>query len=273
MCPNCRAFITMDDRVCPYCDVRLGPRIIDQRIPDDLLGGLIPGARFLTMLILIINSGLYVATIVASLNAGNQSALSDIDGRTLYSFGAKFSPAVFGAQEYWRLITAGFLHAGLLHFLMNTWVLFDLGANTEQAYGASRMVVIYFVSTLLGFLLSTYWSATLSVGASAGIYGLLGAMIAFGMHSRSMMGQMIKTHYSRWAIYGLLIGILGFFPIDNAAHVGGLIGGFGIAWIMGLPVPGNPRERIWDYAAALCALITALAFVQMLLALTSPASS
>ena len=57
MCPNCRAFITTKDKVCPYCDMKLGPRAIDRRMPSDVLGGLIPAAQFTTVVILIINFG------------------------------------------------------------------------------------------------------------------------------------------------------------------------------------------------------------------------
>src|SRR5215469_14313595 len=61
MCPNCRAFVTTSDRVCPYCDVKLGPRAIDRRNPGEILGGLIPHARFTTVMILLINTGLFLA--------------------------------------------------------------------------------------------------------------------------------------------------------------------------------------------------------------------
>ena len=71
-------------------------------------------------------------------------------------------------------MTAGFLHGGLLHIGMNSWVLFDLGAQVEEVYGASRLIVVYFMATVFGFLLSTFWTAALSVGASAGIMGLIG---------------------------------------------------------------------------------------------------
>ena len=64
MCPNCRAFITTSDRVCPYCDASVGPRAIDRRSPGDLLGGLIPHARFITFTIMLVNFGLYIAMMI-----------------------------------------------------------------------------------------------------------------------------------------------------------------------------------------------------------------
>ena len=85
------------------------------------------------------------------MNSGNESAFFSLDNRTLVAFGAKFTPFIVQG-EYWRLVTAGFLHGGILHILMNSWVLFDLGAEVEQIFGTSRLIVFYFVSTITGFL-------------------------------------------------------------------------------------------------------------------------
>jgi rhomboid protease GluP len=265
MCPHCRAFITTEDKVCPYCDAQIGPRAIDVRSPRDLLGGAIPHARFTTTIILTINIGLYVACMLYSMRAGNEGAFMDLDGRTLFVFGAKLTEAIF-AGEYWRLVTAGFLHGGLLHILMNSWVLFDLGAQVEEVFGTSRMVPIYFVSTITGFLASSFWNPGLSVGASAGIFGLMGAMIAFGTKHRSALGDATKGMYIRWALFMLVIGLFGF-QIDNAAHIGGLAGGFGTAWIADVPsIRSHPRERIWTFVMYACLALTAAAFAEMFLA-------
>lgn len=263
MCPHCRAFITTSDRVCPYCDTEVGPRAVDRRSPSDVVGGLIPHARFTTTLILLINFGLYAATALASMRSGFEGGFLDIDGRTLFDFGAKYRPAMLLGQ-WWRLITAGFLHGGLLHLLMNSWVLFDLGAQVEELYGASRFLVIYFMATLVGFFASTWWSASLSVGASAGIFGLIGAMIALGAHHT--VGASLRPLYVRWAIYGLVLGLLPGLRVDNAAHIGGLIAGLGTAYVTGLPEAVRGwRERLWRFAAGLCVLMTAVAFLNMYL--------
>jgi len=267
MCPHCRAFIKSSDRVCPYCDNPVGSRAVDRRSPADAVGGLIPSARFTTTLILLINFGLYAATVLMSMRSGNEGALMDIDGRTLFDFGAKYRPAMLLGQ-WWRLITAGFLHGGLIHLLMNSWVLFDLGAQVEQIYGASRFLVIYFMATLLGFFASTWWFAGLSVGASAGIFGLIGAMIALGV--RHPLGAGIRALYVRWAIYGLILGLLPGLRVDNAAHIGGLLGGVVFGYLTGLPEAfANWRERLWRVAACLCVFLTGVAFLNMYLWFTT----
>ena len=263
MCPHCRAFITRSDRICPYCQTEVGPRAIDRRDPSAILG-LIPQAHFTTSIILLVNLGLYAATALYSMRSGN-GGWTDIDGLTLFQFGAKYRAAIFGGQ-WWRLVTAGYLHGGLLHILMNSWVLFDLGAQVEQTYGARRLLVIYFAATVCGFAASTWWSPGLSVGASAGILGLIGAMIALGTRYPTSLGLAIRGQYIRWVIYMLLFGLLPGFRIDNAAHIGGLAAGFGCAYLAGLPsMRDTTTERLWRIAAYAVVALTAFCFVQMFL--------
>jgi rhomboid protease GluP len=253
MCPNCRAFVTTSDRVCPYCEMQLGPRAIERRDPGEVLGGLIPHARFTTVMILLINTGLFLADYL-----NPQAGLT--------RFGASL-PAPYMQGQWWRLITAGFLHGGVFHILMNSWVLFDLGAEVEQLYGTSRLIVFYFVSTITGFWTSSHLGLHSSVGSSAGIFGLIGAMLAFGVSDRSALGSMVKSLYMRWVIYGL---VLSFLPgVDFWAHVGGLAGGFISGWLA-----STPRARLMWKEPLLRALagvsiaITFLAFGMLYLAMT-----
>ena len=251
MCPNCRAFITTSDKVCPYCDVKVAPRAVEQRSPGDVLGGLIPHARFTTILILLINTAVYVACQFspALLQAGESL------------------PWMYERQQPWRLITAGFLHGGIVHILMNSWVLFDLGAEVEQFFGTSRMIVFYFISTITGFWASSYFGHV-SVGSSAGIYGLIGAMLAFGVTEKTALGSMVKSLYSRWLIYGL---VLSFIPgIDLMAHLGGFAGGFAVAFVARTPVARLAwKEPLLKIGAGISVFLTAASFALMLWAMSA----
>lgn len=262
MCPHCRAFIDKKDRVCPYCDYHMGPRAIDLRMPDNLLGGLVPARRAATGALLLINVALYLATVIVSSKAGNEGALMNLDSRTLIHFGAMYRPLI-AMGELWRLLTAGFLHGGLLHIFMNMWGFMDIGAQVEELFGTARMVVIYTISTVTGFLASFYFGGGLSVGASAGIFGLIGAMIALGTLHRNATAQYLKTVYTRMAVYGIVIGFV--IPvIDNWAHMGGLAGGFAVAWASGLERRDNSlQDRIWRTVAIGCVLATGAAFLAM----------
>ncbi|MGH9660319.1 MAG: rhomboid family intramembrane serine protease, partial [Bryobacteraceae bacterium] len=234
----------------------------DLRDPAGAIGGLIPHARFTTSMILILNFAFFAATMLASMQG--RGPVFDIDGYVLLRFGAKYSAAILQDGDWWRLVTAGFLHGGVLHILMNSWALFDLGAQIEEIFGARRLIVFYFVSTVTGFLASTYWSNTLSVGASAAIFGLIGAMIAYGR--KSAYGAALRPLYVRWAIYGLVFGLLPGLAIDNAAHVGGLAGGFVCAYFTDEPRAfGSKTETLWRIAAWLCAVTTGACFLLMYL--------
>jgi rhomboid protease GluP len=199
------------------------------------------------------------------MRATNGEAVFDVDGQTLFLFGAK-ARAYILAGQWWRLITAGFLHGGILHILMNSWVIFDLGATVEELYGTSRYLVLYFVSTIGGFLASTWFSPALSVGASAPLFGLIGAMIAATVSSSTPLASAMRAHYTQWALWGLAMGFLPGLRIDNAAHIGGLAAGFVLGYIAGTPRGlQNWTETLWKVCAICSILITTAAFGMMLL--------
>jgi rhomboid protease GluP len=262
MCPHCRAFITDKDKICPYCNEAVGPRYAERANVGAVIGGFIPHARFNTMLILLINAGLFAATALFSIKVGAGGGFGDIDGRVLYAFGAKIGLRDMDGQ-WWRLVTAGFLHGGLFHILMNSWVLFDLGAQVEAIYGPSRMWVIYFVATVGGFYASAVFNPGISIGASAGLCGLIGAMIALGVRHQNPMGKAIRGMYVRWAVYILLMGLLPFFNIDNAAHIGGMAAGFAVGYFARTPRAAGGTEGLWQAASWCCVILTVVSFLKM----------
>jgi rhomboid protease GluP len=265
MCPHCRAFITTKDKVCPYCHEQVGPRSYRPE-PSGLLAGFIPQARYTTVLILFINLAFYLATSISSARSGAGNFMS-IDIDTLVNFGGAARQLVFGFGQWWRLVTAGFLHGGLIHILFNSWAMFDVGAQVDESFGTSRMLVIYFISTITGFLASVILEPYLAVGASAALCGLIGAMVAAGVHDRSAMGAMIRGSYLRWFIWIMVISFIPGLGIAWAAHLGGFIGGFAIAWVAG----GNIRyaspwtNRLWQLCAVFCVILTACCFLKMYL--------
>jgi rhomboid protease GluP len=260
MCPNCRAFVTTSDKVCPYCEVRLGPPPRVRMNQGNILGGLIPQVRFTTVMILLINTALYVADALSA-QPLLRAAGASFPWNAVIQLPDGGLALVGDSHQLWRLVTAGFLHGGIMHILMNSWVLFDLGAEVEQLYGTSRLIVFYFFSTVTGFLLSSTMGHQ-AVGSSAGIFGLIGAMLAFGVTDKSALGSSVKALYSRWLIFAL---VMSFIPgVDYYAHIGGVAGGFVAGYLA-----STPRARLmWKeplirgLAAASLAL-TAGAFAMM----------
>ncbi len=255
MCPNCRAFITNSDRVCPYCGNQVGPRAIDRRDTGAMIGGFIPARHFTTFVILLINAALYAASSALS------GSLTEMSGRALYSLGAKLGASIWLGHEYWRLVTAGFLHGSILHIAFNSWALFVLGSQVEEVYGTPRFLVMYFASTVGGFFLSARMNMGLSIGASAGIMGLIGCMVAFGHASQTSLGRQIRNQYLGWLGLNLVWGFMPGSSIDNYAHIGGFAAGFAVAWFAGTPMRSTrTKEAAWRVAAAFCVLVTAWCF-------------
>ena len=251
MCPHCRAFVEPSEKVCPYCEGPLGATPRQRARSDEPVAGLIPATHFTTFIILAINFGIFVAMLVLSSKFGGD--MFSIRGDVADVFGAKNRLAILYYGQWWRLITAGFLHGGIFHILMNSWVLYDLGAQVEHIYGTARFLTIYLISSVGGFLVSMWWSPALSLGASAALTGLIGAMMAYGKRTNQ---SFVFSFYMRWVIMIAVIGLL--FPmIDNAAHFGGLAFGFGVGYIAAPMRPSQVQDSIWKAIATVMVLATA----------------
>lgn len=177
-------------------------------------------------------------------------ALQFFLGRALTDAGANYGPAVWQGGEYYRLVTSMFLHGGIVHLLLNGWALYQLGSMVEIWMGSGRMLLIYFVGGIAGSIASTFWTQSLSVGASGAIFALLGALIAFLLRRREFLNAQAKGLLSQlvgWAVINVFFGFS--VPgIDNAAHLGGCAGGF----LLGLVsrerrqyrLPGNSGDPV-----------------------------
>jgi rhomboid protease GluP len=260
MCPNCRAFITITDRVCPYCDAQLGPRAVDFRPSSQLAASFMPRANLTSIVILSLNCFFFLIELIFSMKlAGGTGGFGDISGNVLYLLGAKYGPAIVANHQWWRLITAGFLHGGLLHIAMNSYALFILVTEVEQYFGTARLIVAYVLSTFTGFVLSTLTQPmTPSVGASAAAFGLIGIMLSLSIRRRNdPLVQLIRQRYMQWLVFSLVLTVFSR-GIDIWAHVGGFAGGFLAGMVGGLPsLPGSPRERFWGILAGGAVLVVA----------------
>jgi len=265
MCPHCRAFITNNERVCPYCGHEVGRRQVSRGDSTGLIAGLIPAAHFTTTLILLINIVMFAASALQS------NSIMDMDGQVLWTLGGKLGYSIWHYHEYWRLVTAGFLHQGLLHIAFNAWALYVVGSQVEEVFGTPRYLVIYFASTVCGFFLSAYMSLAPSVGASAAIMGLIGAMIALTHALGTPIGRQVRNQYLFWLILNMAWGFTPSSHIDNYAHIGGFAAGFGIAWFGGTPMRSTAsREIFWRVAAGVCVFVTAVCFLLMFWMYHSP---
>jgi membrane associated rhomboid family serine protease len=203
------------------------------------------------------------AALIAFVIATGDSVQKESPLRAVFALGANFAPAIFEQGQVWRLVTAGFLHTGIQYLLINTAMMADIGGDTEDRFGASRMAVTYFVATVAGFAASAWFGRAVSVGASPGIFGLIGSLISFGAQKRSPVGKMMMLKYSQWAFFILLWGVVPFSRYDNAANIAGLVAGFVIAFISRTPGPRRALEVFWLCSAGACAALTIASFAAM----------
>lgn len=258
LCPSCRKLISADERKCPYCGTPhpglfgLTPtlqRLFGARM--DLVPGIVGACVLLYALSLVLDLG------AVSSARGPFSFLAP-SSRALYRLGMTGGVAELTGRS-WTTLTAIYLHADVLHILFNMMWIRQLGPDTQEIFGRARFFVLFTLTGVAGFVLSNLVGGRPSVGASGAIFGLMGAMLAYGRRDRSTWGEMMSRQMLQWAIILLVFGFLGR-GVNNWAHMGGLASGFLLGqW---LPAERERREGRGTQALALgLALCTVAGFV------------
>ena len=164
------------------------------------------------------------------------------DSLTLILFGANV-PILVKAGEIYRLITSAFLHIGVFHILCNCYALYVIGSQLESFLGKAKYLAVYLISAVVGNLLSVLFTDGISAGASGAVFGLLGSLLYFGYHYRVYLGNLIHSRIVPVIILNLMIGFMT--PgIDNAAHIGGLIGGILATMALGLKYKSKKSDKV-----------------------------
>jgi len=153
--------------------------------------------------------------------------------------------------EIYRLITACFTHENLIHLLMNMYALYVLGSQVESYIGKTKYTIVYLFSGIIGCLLSCIVNTGWSLGASGAIFGLMGTLLYFGLHYRLYLDNVLKTQIIPLIVINLVLGFT-ISNIDNAAHIGGLVGGIFMSMALGVDNKGSKSDRI---NGVICSLI------------------
>ena len=188
----------------------------------------------------------------------------DPSGEDMISWGANFKPNVMGGQ-WWRLITSVFLHIGVMHLLVNMYALMFIGVLLENQIGYGRYLMAYLLCGILGSVGSLWWNdLVISAGASGAIFGLFGLYLSLLLTGRIFREtrKSFMTSAILFIGYNLLAGFQG--GIDNAAHIGGLMGGFVIG-IIYYPSLKNVDNQIIARSTYLATPILILAISYLLL--------
>jgi len=273
VCASCRSLVGVNDDVCYSCGRRnpglwgFGPML--RHFGNDLgFVSLVVGACSVLYGLMLLVSAMLGANIMGS---GNPLMMLAPAGGIAMVFGASGAEPVFAAHHWWTILSAGWLHGSILHILFNMMWVRQLGPATADIYGPGRMVIVYTVAGAVGFLVSStagellgwmpIWflrGASLTLGASASIFGLLGALVYYGRRGGS---SMIHREAMGYAISMFVMGLI--LPgVDNYAHAGGFAGGYLAAkWLD----PLKPERMDHLIGAAICLGLTALAILTSLL--------
>jgi rhomboid protease GluP len=177
----------------------------------------------------------------------------------VFYFGASGAIPVFGYGRWWTVLSAGWLHGGLLHILFNMMWVRQLGPACEELFGTGRTIIIYTASSCVGFILSSaaylvfgglpfIGGGRLTLGASAPVFGLLGAMVHYGRQSSSIVKSQAAGYAMTLFVFGLLMP-----GVDNWAHGGGFIGGYLASFVLD---PRRPERGNHLLIAFLCLVAT-----------------
>jgi len=169
--------------------------------------------------------------------------LTDNFAKSLIILGANNRGLVLNG-DFYRLIASAFLHGSVAHLLVNMYSLWAIGSQVETYLGKWKFLTIYLLSAFMGSLFSiVFLENSLSVGASGAIFGLMGSLLYFGYHYRLYLSNALTTQIIPIILLNLVMGFT-ISGIDNAAHIGGLIGGYLSTMIVGLKYKSTKRETI-----------------------------
>lgn len=269
LCPNCGSLVGINATRCHNCGTNLK---FSMAAVNRSLAGVFSGPAPVTTALLVANLMMFGVEWMATAAQGKGGGLSilwGMGGEATYRLGMSAPYGIYVQHQWYRLITAMFLHGGLIHIGFNMMSLMQLGPALEELYGSGRYFFLYIVTGAFGFLASSF-IGHYSLGASGGLLGLVGAMLAItskrgGSYMRELRSRLISS-----VVILFVLGFMGM-GIDNWAHGGGLASGFVLGKIFADRQPMNEREKqIANALGWLAGLVVIASFAFMLLHYRDP---
>jgi len=254
LCPSCRKLISVDEANCPYCGLARPGVHNRATFLRDLLFIVNP-----VKAIIYVNIAFYVFSLLLNpgeifSNRGGIFGFLSPSSTSLFLLGATGTIPVFQFHSYWTLISASFLHGNILHIIFNMMALAQLGPFILREFGLYRFFNIYILTGIVGFIVSLLFGVPFTIGASASICGLIGAIIYYGKSRGGYYGDAIFKQAMGWVVGLIIFGVL-ISGINNWAHGGGLLSGILFAFIMGYK--DKKGETAWHkLLTSVCVLFT-----------------
>jgi rhomboid protease GluP len=268
ICPACGTLVGISATRCHECGTNLNFSMVAiSKGLSEFFGGHAP----VTTALLGINVVMFGLSLLRTMKAGGgvTSFLWGLSSRELYLLGSDM-PFNSGLWQWWRAVTAMFLHGGLIHIGFNMMVLLDIGPVVEEVYGSAQFLFLYVAGGVAGNLLSAWWGYS-SVGASGAILGLIGVMIAITTKRSGAAMQAERSRLISWVVTIFVMGFLRALRVNNVAHFGGLATGFVLGKLMADRQPQSPAEKTKAYSLGWVAgIIIIAAFAMMVLHIRDP---
>lgn len=205
----------------------------------------LPSTPVVTRALIAINVAVFLAETATGAPLGGTGASPG----TVYLHGALYGPAISHSHEYWRIVTAGFLHDGLLHIAVNMLSLYFVGASLEPAVGRVNFAAVYVVSLLAGsFGALLFQPDAYTVGASGAIFGIFGALIVVAYYRGIPIWQ---SGLGMVLLFNLLFSVT-FAGISIGGHLGGLVAGLITGWVI---LQVGERRRLPGLVLGICAVL------------------
>ena len=256
LCPNCRRLISRDASHCPHCGLSR-PGAWWKNNP--LFAGL-PDQYQILNIIIYVNAGMYILSLLITPHSAN-FGFNPFDflspgNRSLLLLGSTGTIPILQLHRWWSLVAANYLHGSLLHILFNMIALWQIGPLAIREYGGYRMFAIYTLGGVGGFLVSFLAGVSFTIGASAAVCSLIGAILYYGKSRGGTYGQHVYSQVGGWAIGIFVFGMM--VPgINNWGHGGGMAAGALLGYLLGYRE--RRRENIrHKFLAISCAALTAL---------------
>ncbi len=254
LCPNCKKLISASESKCPYCGTKKPSSWWKN---NTWTRGLRDSDRFVKVIIAV-NVGMYLISILLNPRATGLSMnpltfLSPSDS-SLFILGATGTVPIDTYHRLWTLVSASFLHGGILHIFFNMAALRQLATVVNREFGVYRMFVIYTVSGIIGFWISYLAGITFTIGASASVCGLVGALLYYGKSRGGIYGRNLYRQVFGWVVFLFIFGLV--VPgINNWGHGGGILAGIIFGYLLGYQE--KKRENLLHKTlAGLCAMAT-----------------
>jgi rhomboid protease GluP len=270
ICPACGALVGISATRCHECgaNLRFSLAALSKKL-SGIFGEYDAPVTTVLLVSNILMFGVSWLAIAAAGKGGGLSILWGVGGETQYRLGSSFPYSIFILHEWWRLVTAMFLHGGLIHIGFNMMALMQLGPAMEELYGSARYLFFYVVTGAFGFLVSA-GIGNHSLGASGAILGLVGLMLAVTTKRGGAYMHELRSRLIRSVVILFVLGFMGM-GMDNYAHGAGLAAGFGLGKLFADRQPMNSRERQISYALGwLAGIVVIASFVLMFLHYSDP---